>query len=231
MSNSQPEKVDLHTVIFKGHEFHFKKTKGIDAICKEIFSDNYKVLESKLEFSPGDVILDIGANEGVFSVMMSVFFPAARIIAIEPIPATFQTLMFNKEINNCDNLQAFRYAVGGKGRETTEFIVSKDYSGGSTSKCTFNPEHHYKVDVATLTLDDLFLLLHIDRCKLLKMDIEGMEYDALYASTILPRVDNFVGEFHMNQKLEYEGRRVDGLINWVKNQTRFIHVELCKMAE
>ena len=114
----------------------------------------------------------------------------------------------------------------------TEMIVSKDFSGGSTSWCTFNEEDHTKETVHLVTLDSIFERHHgIERCKLLKMDIEGMEYEALYATSILPRVDYMVAEFHMNRKLEFQGRRPDGLATWVKSQTNLIHMDVCRMAE
>jgi hypothetical protein len=53
----------------------------------------------------------------------------------------------------------------------------------------------------------------------------------LYHSNVLPLVDYYVGENHINAALDYDGYRMDGLANWIANRTNIIHIEFCKMAE
>lgn len=216
---------------FHGQKFYFNDTKDAPALIKEIFSDNYKALEKNIEFKPGDVILDIGANEGMFSIMMAKLYPHAHVIALEPVPRTYYQLIRNIGLNGCTNIDPYNIGVGKPGQKTTMLNVSKDFSGGSTSMCEYNPDHHDKTEVGLISLDEAFELYGIDRCRLLKMDIEGAEYDALYPSTVLSRVDFMTFECHSNHRLEFLGRRMDGLVTWVSNKTQLIHVELVKMAE
>ena len=220
---------------FQGKTFNFISTPTAPALIKEIFADNYHVLQAikdgKLEFRPGDVVLDVGACEGMFSIMLSELFPEIRIIALEPVPPTYYHLCRNIELNGCKNIEAFNLGLGSRDQKKTEMIVSKDFSGGSTALCTFNPEDHNKVEVGLISLNDAFEIYGIERCKLLKMDIEGMEFEVLYATEMLPRVDCFVGEFHINTRLEYAARRMDGLINWVANRTKVLFIEGVRMAE
>lgn len=216
---------------FRGQKFWFEPTRDAPGLIAEIFGDNYKVLQRGVEFREGDVVLDVGANEGMFSIMLAKLFPQTRVIALEPVPRTFWTLVRNIGLNGCGNVEARNVGIGKSGQKTAILNVSKDYSGGSTAWCTHNPEHHDRVEVELLSLDEAFSLYGIDRCRLLKCDIEGMEYEALYGSTVLPRVDYFTGEFHSNRRLDFESRRMDGLVTWVANQTQFIHVDLCHMAE
>ena len=53
-------------------------------------------------------------------------------------------------------------------------------------------------DVPALTLHDLFERHGIDSCDLLKVDVEGQEYDILYAcgAQDLARVRRIHGEYH-----------------------------------
>ncbi|GGL39417.1 FkbM family methyltransferase [Nocardia jinanensis] len=44
---------------------------------------------------PGDIALDIGANIGLSAMLFAEVCPAARVIAAEPVPATFQCLERN----------------------------------------------------------------------------------------------------------------------------------------
>ncbi|RPH75522.1 hypothetical protein EHM76_01465, partial [bacterium] len=63
---------------FRGHKFHFNDTRDSPGLLQEIFSDNYLVLKKNIKFEKGDVILDLGANEGFFSIMMAKLYPQAR---------------------------------------------------------------------------------------------------------------------------------------------------------
>jgi FkbM family methyltransferase len=216
---------------FYGQKFYFNDTPTAPFLIKEIFSDNYKVLEKGIEFRPGDIILDIGACEGMFSIMMAKLFPQTRVIALEPVSGTYFQMIRNKGLNGCTNIEAYNVGIGKPGQHTITLNVSKGYSGGSSSLCTFDPINHYQIEVGLISLDEAFELYKIDRCRLLKMDIEGAEFDALYPSTVLPRVDYMTAEFHRNQRLDFLARRADALAVWCMNKTGLFHVELCSMAE
>ena len=214
-----------------GNNYRFVNTKQAPIVIKEIFSDNYHALAANIPFRPGDVIMDVGANEGMFSILMAKTYPGTRIIALEPVPATYEILLQNLKINEVTNVEPYNVGLGRPSQDAVWLIVSKDFSGGSTRWCTFNPDHHTKVVVHLLSFDDAFKLYNVNKCMFMKMDIEGMEYEVLYHSTRLGDVENFAAEFHTNRKLDFESRRVDGLINWVAKRTRIIHVEICGMAE
>jgi len=214
-----------------GQKFCFGSTPTAPALISEIFSDNYKILEKAIEFGPGDVILDLGACEGMFSIMLSRLFPLTRIIALEPVSKTYSQMLHNIELNGCSNILAHNIGVGKKEQQKAILNISKEFSGGSTAFCTFVPLDHYQEEVNIISLDSVFDLYHIKRLRLLKIDIEGGEYDALYSSTILSRIDYMTAEFHMNRKLEFESRRADGLRTWVSNQTNLIHCDIIRMAE
>jgi FkbM family methyltransferase len=198
-------------------------------LIKEIFEDNYHVLQSSIVFHDGDVILDIGANEGMFSIMMARLFPHTRVIALEPVPRTFYQMIRNIGLNGM-NITALNIGIGAK-RGIQNLIVSKEFSGGSTGFCTFDPETQIKAEVDIYKLDDVFNVAGIDHARLMKLDIEGAEYDALYPCTILNKVDYMVGEFHINKRLAAQGHSIDGLAKWVSERTELVHYESCYMAE
>lgn len=216
---------------FQSRKFQFAATSQAQEIVNEVFSDNYRILQSKLQIPPGFVILDIGANEGMFSIFMSHLFPEARIIALEPVPRTFFVMLGNIARNARTNIECYNVGVGKPGQSTAIMNVNKDgKSGGSSSYDTTNAGHT-RIPVRVLSLDEAFEKYRIDRCCLLKSDCEGCEYDIFYNSTVLPRVDNMVIEVHTNQRLEFDSRRPDGLRNWLANQTNLVHVEFCRMNE
>src|SRR5207245_2905245 len=70
------------------------------------FRDEYRV--------PSDVrtVLDLGANIGCFSLKTVREIPAARVIAVEPFPATHERLTANIARNGCeDRIRAWKLGV------------------------------------------------------------------------------------------------------------------------
>src|SRR5205814_2046546 len=55
-------------------------------------------------------ILDIGANEGQFSLVASALWPQARLYAFEPLPEAFQQL--TARLAGVENLTAFNFGLG-----------------------------------------------------------------------------------------------------------------------
>jgi FkbM family methyltransferase len=215
---------------FQDHTFYFHSTPDIPALIPEIFGDNYHVLESKIDFRPHDIILDLGANEGVFSILMAKLFPFTHIISLEPVPRTFYQMVRNIGLNGITNISPYNIGVG-KEAGTVTMNISKDFSGGSSSLCTFVPTDHIQETVKIMSLSDIFQLFIPDRCRLLKIDCEGMEYDALYNSPVISRIDHLTGEFHINHLIEAGGYRPDALANWVSARTKILYLDICHMAE
>lgn len=209
-------------------------TPTAPALIHEIFSDNYKILERGLQFQPDDIILDIGANEGMFSIMMAKLFPFAKIISLEPVQKTFFTMIRNIGLNGVTNIHPYNLGVGGKSNKSEIIYCDKTYSGGSSMVVTPDFKSMDIVNVEVVAFDDLFdscKFLSINRVKLLKMDIEGAEYETLYNSTCLTKVDNMVAEFHINDRLTGMGYDINELAAWVGSKCNLVYYEKMKMAD
>jgi FkbM family methyltransferase len=225
---------DIITVNYNNVEFKFTSTPTAQQLINEIFSDNYKIFSRGLKFLPNDIILDIGANEGMFSILMAKIFPKVKVISFEPVPKTFFTMIRNIGLNGVANIHPYNLGVGGKSNKAEIIYCDKVYSGGSSMVVTPNFETQDIAHVEVVALDDIFnpsKFPFIDRAKLLKIDIEGAEYETLYNSTILPRVDNVVAEFHINTRLEAMGYDINELATWVGSQSNLVYFERCRMAD
>lgn len=213
---------------YRGKKFFFNDTPTAKLLIAEIFNDNYKIFERGVVFEDGDIVLDIGANEGMFSIMIAKLFPTVRVISLEPVPRTFYQMVRNIGLNGVTNIQPVCVGVG---KGDSFMNVHKIYSGGSSLVDTFDPVNHEVIVVCLTSIDEIWDRNKFDRVKLMKMDIEGGEYEALYACTKIPSVDNFVGEFHINERLKNKGYDINQLATWVGGKTNLIHYEACKMAE
>ena len=58
---------------------------------------------------------------------------------------------------------------------------------------------------------------NLDKVKLLKIDCEGDEYEILYATNQLHKVEYIRGEFHLNNRLRQEGHSWDDLATYCAN--------------
>ena len=214
--------------------FQFTNTPTSPQLIQEIFTDNYKIFSRGLQFQPCDIILDIGANEGMFSILMAKLFPFTRIISLEPVQKTFFTMIKNIGLNNITNIHPYNLGVGGKSNKHEIIYCDKTYSGGSSMVVTPNFEAQDIVNIEVVAFDDIFDIRkfpEINRVKLLKMDIEGAEYETLYNSTCLPRIDNMVAEFHINTRLESMGYDINELATWVGSKTNLVYFEKMRMAD
>lgn len=128
--------------------------------------------------APGDLVLDIGANIGAHTVWFAkAVAPGGAVLAFEPQRITFQTLCANLALNNTLNTMAFWQAVGDEpGRILVPVIdprAPNNFGGLELGK------YEKGEQVPVVRVDDLGL----PRCKLIKVDVEGMELSVLKGAT------------------------------------------------
>jgi FkbM family methyltransferase len=125
----------------------------------------------------GDVVLDCGANVGVFT-RTALARGAGLVVAIEPAPNTVECLRRNFE----KEIAAGRVIVVPKGvwshPDVLELAEGDD--GNTTGDSfVFGRNQPRKVKVLLTTIDILAVELALPRVDFVKMDIEGAEKDAL----------------------------------------------------
>jgi FkbM family methyltransferase len=125
----------------------------------------------------GDVVLDCGANVGVFT-RTALQRGAAVVVAIEPAPATVECLRRNFE----KEIAAGRVIVVPKGVWSHPDVLelAEGDNGNTTGDSfVFGRDQKNKVKVPLTTIDILAGELALPRVDFVKMDIEGAEKDAL----------------------------------------------------
>jgi FkbM family methyltransferase len=141
---------------------------------------------------PGDVVLDVGANHGVYALLAAQRIgPHGRVHAFEPARNLFQLICASVSVNGLDKIVAVeRLAVADAARETT-LVSHPRWSGGAhlaaaseiaPRRQRFGEEESEVVNC--VALDEHFgnTLTKIDA---VKMDIEGAEGLALKGMTKL----------------------------------------------
>jgi FkbM family methyltransferase len=125
---------------------------------------------------PGDVVLDCGANVGVFT-RKALDMGASQVIAIEPGPENVECL----RRNFAPEIASGRVRLVPKGVwstiDTLEFHVDPENSAADSF--LINRPGSRMVRVPVTTIDSLVRELALDRVDFIKMDIEGAELEAL----------------------------------------------------
>lgn len=137
--------------------------------------DEVEMDHLKRNIPVGGVVLDVGANFGVMSVIMSrLSDPGGHVFAFEPIPTTFKTLEKNIRRNGCSNVTCLGLGVGAK-TGTLRFTDSTD---AATNR--MDPAADLAVPVTSV--DEFCAEKDIDRIDFLKIDVEGAELQVLEGS-------------------------------------------------
>ena len=150
------------------------------------------------EVTPGMNVLDLGAQSGFYTLLLSRLVGAAgRVFALEPLPANFRLLDENVRLNNLRNV-----------------VVSHEAVAQASGELTFPFPHHEKslvagplheddnlgiLTVQGISLDDFALGAQIP-IDFVKMDIEGAEWAALQGA------ERVLREFHPALLIELHDR-------------------------
>ncbi|MEX0643451.1 MAG: FkbM family methyltransferase [Pirellulales bacterium] len=136
---------------------------------------------------PGGVFVDVGANEGYFSVLAScIVGPSGRVIAVEPQSRLQEVLRENFRLNGLTNVSLVQAAVSNEDGASV-FHLSPDVNTGSSGLSLATKYQVETEQVRTSTLSRILSEAAVDHVDLMKMDIEGFEYEAILGSLDLFR--------------------------------------------
>jgi FkbM family methyltransferase len=185
-----------------------------------MFSDDYEpgmaaVLQRYL--SPGGVFIDLGANEGYFSVLASrLVGPRGSVIAVEPQSRLENVIQTNLSLNECSNVRLIQAAVSSISGPV-QIQLSPDINTGSSSLFR-STKYPLKVEsVPSVTIAELLSRTGVDRCDLIKVDVEGAEYETFMGAEQVLRAGilrNIALEIH-NTILETRGLSGLKLHKWI----------------
>jgi FkbM family methyltransferase len=144
----------------------------------------------------GDVVLDCGANIGVFT-REALTDGARLVVSIEPAPENVECL----RRNFADEIGKGRVIVVPKGVWDRDDILTLRVDAGNSARNSFvgsfGPAKQ-EVKVPLTTIDALMTELKLDRADFIKMDIEGAEKQALRGAR------NTLARFHPRMAIAME---------------------------
>ena len=130
------------------------------------------------------VVLDIGANTGMYAVVTGKANPEAEVYAFEPHPGNFKRLQRNLEVNGLSNVRAVPEAAG----ETTGEIPLVIQADGAITMVAsavgefargFYGGNHREITCPCTTIDAFVASHALSAVDLLKIDVEYYEVEVL----------------------------------------------------
>jgi FkbM family methyltransferase len=119
-----------------------------------------------------EVVFDVGAHVGVWSLLAARRNPAARIHAFEPAAAAFDQLSGHVSLNRASRVVVNRVAIGAENAERAFFAATAN-TGASSFYLRSSDQIETRVPV--VTLDAYVARERIERVDLIKVDVEGAE--------------------------------------------------------
>lgn len=202
---------------WRGRQLHYRPGSSDPEVIYKILLKRGAKAEYYIPegFGPG-TIWDIGANIGTASLYFSERFPQAEIHCFEPVPENYA--MVGRNIEGMSRIRAHRFALGAN-EGTLEIRASdtaRNFGGFSFHDAGTAGAQGFKAQVRTpraVIADGT-----APAPDLIKIDVEGAEYDILTAFEpwVLERVGWITGELHGNRSFEL----LEFLSQWFDIETK-----------
>lgn len=141
-------------------------------------------------------VVDVGANKGQFSMAVREWAPEARVIAFEPLPGP--ALIYRKIFADDYQVQLHQTAIGITSEQRTINVSYRDDSSSflpiSAVQTTLFPgtQKVASIEVHVGPLKDFITAAELFPPSMLKLDVQGFEYEALNGCESLLHHFNFV---------------------------------------
>jgi len=183
-----PRSINQEPLLRIDPEFRFVSNFHEPAVCDWI----------KQRLRPGDVVFDVGAHLGVYSMLATRWVsPGGAIHAFEPNPETVQALQRHLQLNQMQKVvQVVPAAVGARGGRSSMLVLGVNDQNTLCPRSDQLPGAQ-TVEVAVVALDDYCREQGMTP-RLVKIDTEGWELHALRGAENLlaDRKVDFVVEMH-----------------------------------
>jgi FkbM family methyltransferase len=169
-------------------DFKIKLIVNDESVSRRIFFNSYEketVAFFRKLISPRDVIYDVGANIGFYSLIFSKLVGGSgQVHSFEPSRREFLSLAENVKLNCMNNVFLNQLAVSNCSG-TSEMTVFNNQTFGAYN--TLGRPNHHKVlkenarkeVVRTITLDNYYAMCRGLKPSIIKIDVEGAELSVL----------------------------------------------------
>jgi len=161
-------------------KFYFNNDGDYEEILYHAHWDKYFLKEKnkiKKFVSNGDIVVDVGANIGLFSIILSdLVGVSGKVYSFEPIPMLHNKLINNINLNKIGNIETIESGIGDKESEI-EIYLNPEQSG--LSSVVIKPSGNVISQKIKLNSLDNFFANRKEKVSFIKIDTEGYEPQVL----------------------------------------------------
>lgn len=161
------------------------RNKYDEQVVKEVIDEDQYRRWGDIQINKGDTVLDVGAHIGTFARLAAHY--GADVFCFEPEPDNFDMLYRNTRAVH--NIHREQIAVANA--HTSLLLVDKN-RGELHKLMSYQTDD--TIEVFSKPLDEILEKHKV--VNLLKMDIEGAEYDVLYECKRLDKIQQITMEWH-----------------------------------
>ncbi|MBI2607942.1 MAG: FkbM family methyltransferase [Candidatus Doudnabacteria bacterium] len=177
-----------------GQQFAVNQTLGRAELSMLLDIWGRQVYDRVFAIGKHDVVVDVGANKGYFTVYASIQASKGRVFAFEPVPFLLEALAENIKLNQLSNVEIISKALwetAGRYR----MYLTENIGGHSLYQ---KPWSKGELEIETMTLEQFMLDHGLEKINFLKLDCEGAEYNILLniKPEILKRIEKIALEYH-----------------------------------
>ncbi len=119
---------------------------------------------------PNSIVLDIGANIGIFTVSFATLDKSCSVYSFEPISDIYKYLESNVQVNNLDNVKLFNLGISDKNEKLNIKFLTENWGGSSITQ-NFDSDKYKNIEINTVTLDSL----NLKNISFIKVDVQDHE--------------------------------------------------------
>lgn len=164
--------------------------------------------------------VDVGANQGEFSLFASRRLPKGRVLAFEPMSLFFDRLTFNVRLNGITNVQCYKFGLSDRKAEVPIYFNAQNNANheGLASVFSLDRRDQNKEIISLSTLDEVLKAASsIGSVDFIKIDVEGSEWAVLKGSQEVLRKYRPALMVELNDETAaLAGYSVEEMITWLQ---------------
>ncbi len=133
---------------------------------------------------PGDTFVDVGSNIGYYSTLAArLVGSAGSVVAIDASSHFSAVLQRNAELNACTNVRVVNVAASDRSQTGLPFYQPDPHNRGHTTGVRAGRHLPALFTAAVATLPEILTRRELEQARIIKIDVEGMEFATLLGMT------------------------------------------------
>lgn len=149
-----------------------------------------------IEGKQNPVVFDCGGHIGTFSLYVKQIYPMAKIVAFEPVENNRVLFQKNMGLNSFTDVTLVPNAIYGEAGQFYIDLSGKQFDAVSVQQ--EKPAHDEYIEINAITFAEAVSTYNIQKIDLLKLDVEGSEYNIFEKSMsdLTNHVKRLIMEYH-----------------------------------